>query len=221
MSSIRPGPATPNIYKINESTSGYSASSEHTSDHIFRRYPSYGGFSGSHINGQGHNIIFNGTLGFCDKYGKICPRTLPLYRILGDENLPNHKATTLRSPCEQTLISKQVTLRDLSKLIGKLRATAPAITPAHLQIRYLQQCQIRNQKTKLSYETLVSRDQNCILELKWWIENINLTKGKPLSIQSPFPDAVKSGGWGQHQQAYPQEGCGQQRRENCISILWN
>ena len=105
------------------------------------------------------NIIFNGTIGFCDKYGKICPRTPPpphCIEFLGMKinsksmtiHLPNHRTTTL-SLCEQTLISKQITLMDLPKLIGKLRATAPAITPAPppppFQIRYLQQCQIRKQ----------------------------------------------------------------------------
>ena len=49
-------------------------------------------------------------------------------------HLPSHKTTALMSLCEQTMISKQITLRDLSKMIGKLRSTAPAITPASLKI---------------------------------------------------------------------------------------
>ena len=58
----------------------------------------------------------------------------------------------------------------------------------------------------MSYEPLVTFDQNCILELKWWIENIKLIERKPLSIQSPelviFLNAAKLGGWRRHQQAY-------------------
>ena len=74
-------------------------------------------------------------LGFMIYWEKICPRTIEILGMNIDcksmtIHLPSNKTTALMSLCEQTLISTQITLRDLSKLIGKLRSTAPAITPA-------------------------------------------------------------------------------------------
>ena len=61
-------------------------------------------------------------------------------------SLPVEKTEKLRDLCQETLNSPQITLRELSSLIGKLRATAPAIIPAPLQLRYLQQVLIKAQR---------------------------------------------------------------------------
>ena len=49
--------------------------------------------------------------------------------------------------CQTVLSSKEVSLQDLSSLIGKLIATSPAGTPACLQTRYLMMWQIQEQNS--------------------------------------------------------------------------
>ena len=113
-------------------------------------------------------------------------------------SLPVEKTEKLRDLCQETSNSQQITLRELSSLIGKLRATAPAIIPAPLQLRYLQQVLIKAQRGD-HYETSVGLTQDCIVELKWWINNLHLQKGKPLNLEPPEiiiqSDAATSGGW--------------------------
>ena len=115
-------------------------------------------------------------------------------------SLPMEKVQKLRKLCQDTLISKQVTLHELSSLIGKLRATAPAILVAPLQLRYLQNLLKRGQQLTWNYGTIVPLDKDCVIELKWWRENLGLCKGKPLLIDPPDliiqSDAAKTGGWG-------------------------
>ena len=115
-------------------------------------------------------------------------------------SLPEGKAQSLTKLCQHTLTLKQITLREPSSLIGKLRVTAPAILPAPLQLRYLQQLLIQKQHLYQCYESLVSLDKSCLMELKWWITNLNLSKGKPIHLEPPEmiiqSDAAKTGGWG-------------------------
>ena len=47
-------------------------------------------------------------------------------------SLPQRKVTKLKNLCQKTLTSPQITLRELSSLVGKLRATATAVIPPHL-----------------------------------------------------------------------------------------
>ena len=116
-------------------------------------------------------------------------------------SLPVEKTEKLRDLCQETLNSQQITLRELSSLIGKLRATAPAIIPSPLQLRYLQQVLIKAQRGGDHYETSVGLTQDCIVELKWWINNLHLQKGKPLNLEPPeiiiqSDAATSGGGWG-------------------------
>ena len=90
------------------------------------------------------------------------------------------KSISLTKLCQKTLISKKLSLRKLGSLIGKLVATAPAVTPCMLQVRYLQQLQIQSFKKHQNYEKIVIIDENSIKELEWWVENLHITKGKPI-----------------------------------------
>ena len=110
------------------------------------------------------------------------------------------KRQKLISRCQEVRQNPKLTLRSLCSLIGKLWSTSAAVTPAPLQLRFLQQSCIRAQAQKLHYEKEIELSSNAILELKWWIENLNLLDGNPLQIPSPdliiCSDAAKTGGWG-------------------------
>jgi hypothetical protein len=88
----------------------------------------------------------------------------------------------------------------MSKLIGKLYSTAPAILQAPLQLRYLQQDLIGSLRKDLSYSDTLVLSQNSRTELRWWIFNLDLQKGTPMKMQEPdmviFSDAAQTKGWG-------------------------
>ena len=120
-------------------------------------------------------------------------------------SIPKEKLEKIETLCEDLLKSKQVTLRKLSSAIGNLMATAPAFTPAPLQVRFLQRCLRQNlEKTAQNYEAWVTLDPLAKEELTWWRENLRLLNGKPIKIQPPdliiSSDAAKGlqGGWGAH-----------------------
>ena len=73
----------------------------------------------------------------------------------------NSKSMTMQLPQTKVFdpmdLCQYILTRDLS-------ATAPAITPAPLQIRYLQQCQIKSQQASPSYETQVNLDETAIVD---------------------------------------------------------
>ena len=89
-----------------------------------------------------------------------------------------------------------MSLRDLSRLVGKLISTSAAITPCMLQVRHLQQLQISYQKQRGCYETQVKLDEKTTLELTWWVENLRLRVGKPIMTEAPdliiYSDAATS-----------------------------
>jgi hypothetical protein len=115
-------------------------------------------------------------------------------------SLPEKKLSKLKSLCQEKLTSQRSTLRELCSIIGKLRATAPAVIPAPLQLRYLQQVCILAQRDKLKYESMVTIPAEGLLELKWWVNNLDLQKESPLHLPPPdmviCSDAAKTGGWG-------------------------
>jgi len=84
-------------------------------------------------------------------------------------------------------------------------ATAPAFTPAALQVRSLQKSMNQTLKTSgQNYETLISLGRLAKLELQWWLNNIEIRNGKPIRILKPdliiSSDAAggQKGGWGAH-----------------------
>ena len=114
--------------------------------------------------------------------------------------LPEKKIQKLISKCQEAFDLSEMTLRSLCSLTGKLRATAPAVSPAPLQIRFLQQLCIQAQAQCMHYETLIPLSPEGKLELKWWLENLGLLKGNPIHLPPPemiiCSDAAKLGGWG-------------------------
>ena len=115
-------------------------------------------------------------------------------------SLSKEKTQKLISRCREAHSNPVMTLRNLCSLIGKLWSTAAAVTPAPLKLRFLQQSCIRAQAHKMHYESLVCLSSEGKLELKWWIENLGLQKGKPMHLPPPemiiCSDAAKTGGWG-------------------------
>ena len=110
------------------------------------------------------------------------------------------KIMKLISLCRNALSCPAMTLRELCSLVGKLRSTAPAVSPAPLQVRYLQQVCITAQSNRFHYEQVTSLSREGKTELKWWVENLELLQGNPIHFPPPdlviCSDAAKTGGWG-------------------------
>ena len=145
-------------------------------------------------------------LGFVINYKKSILTPTQIIEFLGvlidslkmTMSIPLKKANKLKALCQHTLMVKTITVKELSSVIGKLNATSPAFTHAQLQIRYLQRALIKAETT--TYKDKVYLNKKARLELKWWLKNIHLMNGKPITINPPdmtiASDAAKTGGWG-------------------------
>ena len=88
----------------------------------------------------------------------------------------------------------------MGSLLGKLVATAAAVTPCMLQVRFMQQLHIEAVRDQKFWSDLIWLDEKAKLELNWWIGNLSLREGKPILTSPPdlviHSDAAKTGGWG-------------------------
>ncbi len=113
--------------------------------------------------------------------------------------VPENKISDLKNMCEQTLKTNKLNLRKLAKVMGKLRATAQAFSPAPLQLRNLQSLLRSKLNKSKSYDCWTKLDQGSRAELNWWIENLRTHNGKPVSMATPeliISSDSSSEGWG-------------------------
>ena len=114
--------------------------------------------------------------------------------------LTEEKISKLSKLCKDTLTSGKITVKKMGSLLGKLIATAAAVTPCMLQVRFMQQLHIQAVRDQRIWSDLIWLDQKASLELKWWIGNLQLREGKPILTAPPdlviHSDAAKTGGWG-------------------------
>ncbi len=113
--------------------------------------------------------------------------------------LPQGKVTAIKHLCTQIMSLKEVTVRDIARLIGKLTASIQAIFPAPLHYRQLQSLKNKALQSKGTYDTLVSLNQACREELQWWLAHLDAWNGR--AILTPPPDLVietdaSKQGWG-------------------------
>ena len=158
-------PSSTSFYEIIKNPNFNFTPNKYSSDNLFRRPPFNGEKSSGDKNSQRLDYFsLPSHLGFVINLKKsvLTPQTrIEFLGIMIDSNamtlsLPEGKAQSLTKLCQHTLTSQQITLKELASLIGKLRATAPAILPAPLQLRYLQQLLIQKQQLYQCYESLVN-----------------------------------------------------------------
>ena len=80
--------------------------------------------------------------------------------------LPQEKVKNLRLKCQELISNTGTTLRYVTSLLGSLCSTVQAVLPAMLQIRFLQQQQIRAIRNNLSYQSIMYLNQDSIQELQ-------------------------------------------------------
>ena len=114
-------------------------------------------------------------------------------------SLPKEKLLKVQNHCQEILENGKVTVRKLSKLIGRLSSTAIAVLPAPLHYRHLHHQQIQKLISHNSIEEKVEISVEARKELLWWKENLTLCNGRSL-ISSPRQIIISSDaslqGWG-------------------------
>ena len=113
--------------------------------------------------------------------------------------IPQKKLVRLKEMCKALMLRESPTVRDLAKAMGRLRATAPAFSPAPLQLRNTQLLIRRALRNRASYEQTVVLDKGTHQELSWWVENLDSHNGKPISMLAPelvIASDASLDGWG-------------------------
>ena len=90
--------------------------------------------------------------------------------------------------CQEILEKGKVTVRELSKLIGRLSFTVIAVLPAPLPCRHLQHKQIHKLICHNSFEEKVEILVEAKNELLLWKENLTLCNGR--SLISPLSQII-------------------------------
>jgi len=75
--------------------------------------------------------------------------------------IPQEKTQVIKEKCLQLLRKNPITIRETASVVGNLMATAPAFTPAALQVRHIQRTlnqalkrSNQNYESEMSLETL-------------------------------------------------------------------
>ena len=100
----------------------------------------------------------------------------------------------------QCLVSKKITqVRKISEILGLMTSSLQAIAPAPLHYRHLPMTHIRGLLVNKSYQAKVALNSECLLELRWWISQMQSWNGKSMISAGPdltlTSDASKRG-WG-------------------------
>ena len=95
-------------------------------------------------------------------------------------SLPEEKLPKVQYHCQEILEKGKVTVRELSKLIGRLSSTAIAVFPTTLQHPNLQHPQMQKLICHNSFEEKVEILVETKKELLCWKENLTLCDGRSL-----------------------------------------
>ena len=140
--------------------------------------------------------------------------------------LPNSKVESIKSHCNYLLALLEVSVRDLSQLIGKLTASIQAIFPAPLHYRHLQHLKHQALALRKGYDATIPLSIEAREELHWWLAHLNAWNGR--ALLHPPPDIVietdvSRTGWGAVCQGVQTGGLWSQMERklhiNCLELL--
>ena len=140
--------------------------------------------------------------------------------------LPDCKVESIKSHCNDLLALQEVSVRDLSQLIGKLTASIQAIFPGPLHYRHLQHLKHQALAQRRSYDSTTPLSNEAKEELRWWLAHLNAWNGR--ALLHPPPDIVietdaSRTGWGAVCQGVQTGGLWSQMERklyiNCLELL--
>ena len=147
------------------------------------------------------------SLGFLINYDKsmlIPTQKIQFLELLIDSTqmlfiLPETKTTSIRKACQQLVNKQRPTIREVSRVLGLLEFSRPAVWSAPLHYRQLQELQISSLKRWSDYDQQILLTCPAKSDLLWWINNLHLLKGSrilpPTADITITSDASKMG-WG-------------------------
>ena len=113
--------------------------------------------------------------------------------------LPDCKVEAIKAHCTHLLALHEVSVWELSQLIGKLTASIQAIFPAPLHYRHLQHLKHQALALRKGYDATIALSIEAREELRWWLAHLSAWNGRALLHPSPDlvieTDASRSG-WG-------------------------
>ena len=87
--------------------------------------------------------------------------------------LPDCKVEAIKSHCSKMLLHHEVSVRELSQLIGKLTASIQAIFPAPLHYRHLHDLKHKALARFGHFDATTALSTEAKDELQWWLAHIN------------------------------------------------
>ena len=121
-----------------------------------------------------------------------------------------------------------VSLRELTRLLGRMSATSQAVLPAPLCYRQLQMLKNHVWSQTASFEAEVALTDGAIQELHWWMQHLEKWNGKPVLPSKPglvLETDASLLGWGARCEEIPTGGLWslEERNQlhiNCLELLW-
>ena len=113
--------------------------------------------------------------------------------------LPTEKSENIQRECRNLLKTQQPSIRQISRVLGLLEFTRPAIWSAPSHYRHIQLLQIESLRRTCDFDTQVNLSKEAKLDLIWWTNNLPSLRGSP--ILPPTADLTISSdasklGWG-------------------------
>lgn len=99
--------------------------------------------------------------------------------------LPEQKVQRTVAECQSAIRKGRVSVRELSRLIGRMSATVMAVLPAPLCFRGLQAAKNRSLTASQSFETVVTLTREAVLELQWWSQMLRKWNGCKIHPWNP------------------------------------
>ena len=140
--------------------------------------------------------------------------------------LPDCKVSSIKTLCSTLLSQRDVSVRELSRLIGKLTASIQAVFPAPLHYRNLQQLKHQALSRDRSFDSRISLSIEAIDELRWWLAHLDAWNGRALlhpSLDLIIETDASRMGWGAVCQGVRTGGLWSQMEQklhiNCLELL--
>ena len=94
--------------------------------------------------------------------------------------LPTEKSENIQRECRNLLKTQQPSIRQISRVLGLLEFTRPAIWSAPLHYRHIQLLQIESLRRTCDFDTQVNLSKEAKLDLIWWTNNLPSLGGSPI-----------------------------------------
>lgn len=100
--------------------------------------------------------------------------------------LPDKKIKKIKDQAKFLLSAETVVVRELASFIGRIINAFHAILEAPLHYRVLEREKIIGLGPSKDFECKIELSESSKLELKWWIENVEIKNGKRIRPEKPM-----------------------------------